>query len=114
MKNYIQAGNVITATAPAGGIASSEGMVMGTLFGVAATAAPEGQPVEIATTGVFALAKASATTFTSGALVSFDASTRQCVAPGTGKYPIGAATAAAGNGEATVTVRLNGTTTAAA
>lgn len=114
MKNFIQNGDVITATAPTGGITSGQGMVMGALFGVAATTAAEGEAVNIATRGVYELAKRTTATFTAGTVVSYDLPNRRCDAPGSGFYPIGVATEARGNGATTVPVRLNGTATAAA
>ncbi|OYD82508.1 DUF2190 family protein [Azospirillum brasilense] len=114
MKNYLQPGHTITVAAPSGGVSSGDGMIVGALFGVAATDAAAGAALDIAIEGVFALPKGASTTFASGGVVSFDIATRQCVAPGSGKYPIGAAIEAAGNGTTTVNVRLNGTTTAAA
>lgn len=114
MKTFIQTGDQLTVAAPTGGITSGQGMVHGNLFGVAACDADEGDDVVIVTRGVFALAKATSTTFTSGTVVSFDTTTRQCVAPGSGKYPIGVAATAGTNGATTVNVRLDGVATAAA
>ncbi|QCO05451.1 DUF2190 family protein [Azospirillum argentinense] len=114
MKNFVQPGHTITVAAPSGGVSSGDGVIVGALFGVAATAAAAGAALEISTEGVFTLPKGTSTTFASGGVVSFDVATRLCVTPGSGKYPIGAAIEAAGNGATTVNVRLNGTTTAAA
>lgn len=114
MKNYIQGGDLITIAAPSGGVVSGGGVVLGALFGVATCTAAAGESVVLATRGVFALAKASGTTFAAGAAVSFDVATGLCVAGATGKYPIGTATEAAGNGPLTVNVRLDGIATAAA
>ncbi|MBK3734954.1 DUF2190 family protein [Azospirillum brasilense] len=114
MKNFVQPGHTITVPAPSGGVSSGDGVIVGALFGVAATDAAAGAPLNISTEGVFTLPKGTSTTFASGGAVSFDISTHLCVAPGAGKYPIGAATDAAGNGVTTVNVRLNGTTTVAA
>lgn len=47
MKNFIQTGAMITVPAPTGGVASGQGMIVGGLFGIAATTAPEGSAVEI-------------------------------------------------------------------
>ncbi|MGY0782099.1 capsid cement protein [Azospirillum argentinense] len=49
-----------------------------------------------------------------GGRVSWDNTTHQCDAPGAGLYPVGVAVEAAGNGANTVTVRLDGVSTAAA
>lgn len=108
MKNFIQAGEMITATAPTGGILSGAGLLAGSLFGVAATSQAEGNPVEIATTGVFDLPKVSANTFAFGAKVYWDATAKNCTSTASGNTLIGAAVAAAGSGATTVRVRLNG------
>lgn len=114
MKNFIQTGDLIEVTAPSGGITSGQGMVHGNLFGVAATDAAEGEAVNIATRGVYELAKRTTATFTAGTVVSYDMPNRRCDAPGSGFYPIGVATESAGNGATVVRVRLDGTSTAAA
>jgi len=60
MKNYLQNGHIIRVTAPAGGIASGDAIIVGSIFGIAAYSSAEGDPVELSTTGVFQLPKASA------------------------------------------------------
>ena len=114
MKNFIQEPDIIEITAPVGGVASGDGVVEGSLFGVAVTTAAEGETVNVQTTGVFSLPKSTSTTFASGGKVSFDISLRKAVSPGSGKYPIGCAIASAGNGATSVKVRLDGTSTEAA
>lgn len=69
MKNFIHNGDTISVTAPAGGIASGQGIIVGSLFGMAAKAASEGESVEIATVGVYELPKAPATVIGQGVLV---------------------------------------------
>lgn len=114
MKNFIQAGHHIDITAPSGGTTSGAGLVVGSLFGVASITAAEGEAAVMTTTGVFELPKLSTAVFAAGGKVSWDATNSRCDAPGTGKYPIGVAIAAAGNGTTTAKVRLDGIATAAA
>mgnify|MGYP003625472781 CR=1 FL=1 len=114
MKNFVQNGHVITVLTPAGGIASGEGMIIGNIFGIAACSAAVGDPVELATTGVYQLPKATAAVLTVGALVTWDNTAKNINVPGTGRFPVGIATEAAGNGTTSVTVRLDGVGTAAA
>ena len=114
MKTFIQNGAVITVTAPAGGVVSGEAIVVGALFGVAAFTAAEGEAVEIATRGVYILPKEPTAVIAVGAQVAWDASAKQIDLPGTGLYPVGIATEAAGNGITTVRVRLDGVATEAA
>ncbi len=114
MKNFIQNGHMITVPAPTGGITSGQGMIVGGLFGIAATTAAEGANVEIATTGVYDLPKAPATVFTLGDRVAWDDTAKMIAPPAAGLYPVGVAIIAVGNGAVTVRVRLDGTTTTAA
>ena len=114
MQNFIQSGHHIDVTAPTGGVTSGQGVVIGALFGVANDDANAGETVVITTTGVFTLPKLSTAVIGAGGKVSWDATNHRVVAPGTGFYPIGAALEAAGNGTATVKVRLDGIATAAA
>ena len=114
MKTFIQNGHVITATAPAGGIASGVALIVGSIFGIAAYSAAEGDPLELATTGVYKLPKASAAVLAVGARVAWDNTAKQVNTPGAGRFPIGIATEAAGNGVTSVAVRLDGVATAAA
>ena len=114
MKTYIQNGHVITVPTPAGGIASGEGLIVGNIFGIAAYSAAEGDPLEMATTGVYKLPKAAAAVLAVGARVAWDNTAKQVNTPGAGRFPIGVATEAAGNGITSVAVRLDGVATAAA
>jgi predicted RecA/RadA family phage recombinase len=111
VKNFIQPGDIVTVAAPSGGISSGQGVLIGSLFGVAATTQAEGDDVEIATRGVFDLAKANGDTFTVGAAVYWDAATKTATASistGGGDARIGAALAAAGSSDETVRCRLDG------
>jgi predicted RecA/RadA family phage recombinase len=114
MKNFIQRGDMITVTAPTGGVTSGQGVLVGNLFGVAATTAAEGESAEIATIGVYELPKLVSAVIAACARVAWDNTAKQVVLPATGMVPIGIATVAAGNGIATVRVRLDGVATAAA
>lgn len=114
MKNFIQSGHHIDINAPAGGLFSGAGVIVGSLFGVAASAAVEGALVSVTTTGVFDLPKLGAAVFAVGDPVSWDQANGQCVAPGAGFFPIGAAIGAAGADAGAVKVRLDGIATKAA
>jgi predicted RecA/RadA family phage recombinase len=114
MKNYIQEGRMITVAAPAGGVTSGDGVVIGALFGVASKTDAAGETVTIASEGVFDLPKLSSAVIAAGDAVAWDDTAKQVNVPGTGRYPIGTAIEAAGNGVTTVRVRLDGIATAAA
>lgn len=73
MKNFVQAGSAITATAPTGGVSSGDPVLIGNLFGVAAIDAAEGAETELVVQGVYELPKASLTV-TAGGIAYFDES----------------------------------------
>lgn len=114
MKNHLQNGHVIAVPTPAGGIASGEGLIVGNIFGIAAYSTAEGDPLELATPGVYRLPKASAAVLTVGARVAWNNTAGQVNTPGSGRFPIGVAVEAAGSGVTSVAVRLDGVATAAA
>ena len=113
MKTFIQDGNIISITAAAN-ITSGGGVLVGSIFGVATTDAVAGDEVEIGTVGVYELPKLSTAVIAQGDRVAWNSSTGKVVVPATGMYLIGVATEAAGNGTATVKVRLDGVATVAA
>ena len=113
MKIFIQDGNIITITATAN-IASGDGVLVGSIFGVATTDVLAGDEVEIATNGVYELPKLSTAVIAQGDRVAWNNSTGKVVVPATGMFPIGVATKAAANGTATLSVRLDGIATVAA
>lgn len=106
MKNYIQAGVNLTAAAPYD-VASGHGVKIGDLFGIAASDALSGADIDFVTQGVFDVAKVSANTFAVGAKVYWDDTAKNVTSTSSGNTLIGAAVAAAGDGDATVAVRLN-------
>jgi predicted RecA/RadA family phage recombinase len=114
MKNYIQEGRIITVTTPVGGVTSGDAIVIGALFGVASKTAAAGETVAIATVGVFDLPKLASAVIAAGDPVAWDDTAKEVNVPGAGRYPIGTAIEAAGNGAAIVRVRLDGVATAAA
>jgi predicted RecA/RadA family phage recombinase len=82
MQSHIQKGDVITVAAPAGGIASGNWMIVSNIFGVAAYSAAEGDPLELATIGVFKLAKAIVAVLTAGAHVAWNSTAKNINALG--------------------------------
>lgn len=106
MKNFVQAGDIITVVAPYD-VASGAGALVGTLFGVAAAAALSGANVELKTTGVFDLAKVSAQAWTVGAAIYWDNSAKNCTTTASTNTPLGHALAIAANPSATGVVRLS-------
>jgi predicted RecA/RadA family phage recombinase len=106
MKNFVQDGDVVTVTAPAGGVKSGDPILVGALFGVCATDAAEGADVEIATEGVFDLPHAGG--IAAGAAAYWDVSEAETTATGAGNLLIGVATETAGGAATIARIRLNG------
>lgn len=107
MKNYISPGDVVTVPAPAA-VSSGDGVLVGGLFGVAATDAGSGDPVDIKTRGVFSLPKTSAQAWTVGAAVYWDADDKVATTTSTNNTLIGKAVEVAANPSGAGVVRLNG------
>ncbi|MBN9568985.1 MAG: DUF2190 family protein [Alphaproteobacteria bacterium] len=109
MKNFLAVGDVIEITAAAA-IASGEGVVVGTIFGIAMNDIATGEKGPIKTTGVYELTKVGSQALTEGAAVHWDATNKRCTTVATGNRLIGCAVEAVGSGATLTTgkVRLNG------
>ncbi len=68
MKNYVGDGNALTVTAPAT-VAAGAGVLIGSIFGVAANDAASGAEVVINTVGTYDLTKTAAQAWTAGQLL---------------------------------------------
>lgn len=108
MKNFIQPGENITVTATAAAT-SGAGVKVGNLFGIASGDAAIGEPLVLATEGVFEMPKVSTDDFTVGAAVYWRSSDGAVTTTASGNTKVGTAVTAAGTGTASVRVRLNGT-----
>lgn len=108
MKTFIQNGDVLTVPAPTGGVTSGDGVLIGSLFGVAAFTTAEGESAELATTGVYELPKDSTAANALGDRASWGDAAKQIKLPAVGLYPVGIATETARAGISTIKVRLNG------
>jgi len=105
MKNYVQEGKTLTVTAPAA-VVSGQFVTVGAIRGVVAYDAAQGEPVELATEGVFTLPKVAAEDIAVGDLLYWNGSACTKTA-GTGSKPlVGVAVKAAGAGVTTVAVKL--------
>lgn len=109
MKNYIQPGNTLTIPAPAGGVVSGAVVISGSLIGVAAADATEGDDVALATEGVYELAKTSAQAWTLGAKIYWDETNSVATTVDTDNTLIGIAAAAAANPSAVGLVKIGPT-----
>ena len=105
MKNYVADGNALTVTAPAT-VTAGAGVLIGSIFGVAANDAANGAELIINTQGVYDLAKAPAQVWTPGQLLYWAGAVVTNVAA-TNKL-IGVAARAELAGSTVGRVRLNG------
>lgn len=97
MKNYVQPGNTITLTAPYA-VASGDGLLVGSIFGVASGTAALGETVETALVGVFDLTKVGSQAWAAGAKVYWDNTNKRCTTVATDNTLIGVATEAVAGG----------------
>jgi len=109
MKNYVQPGKTITLTAPYV-VASGDGLLVGSIFGVAAGTAALGEAVEVALVGVYDLKKVASQAWASGDKIYWDNAAKQTTKTLTSNTLIGVATEAVAGGATDLIgrVRLNG------
>lgn len=105
--NYVQLGNTLTIPAPAT-VASGAGVLVGSIFGIAAGDAESGADFDLETRGVFEMPKVSALAIAIGDKVYWDDTAKLVNKTASGNTLIGVAVTAAANPSATVNVRLNG------
>ena len=109
MKNYVQPGNTITLTAPYA-VASGDGLLVGSIFGVAAGTAALGEAVEAALNGVYDLKKVASQAWAAGDKIYWDNTAKNTTKTLTSNTLIGVATEAVAGGATDLIgrVRLNG------
>jgi predicted RecA/RadA family phage recombinase len=108
MKNYVQPGNTITLTAPYA-VSSGDGLLVGSIFGVAAGTAALGEAVEAALTGVYDLKKVASQAWAAGDKVYWDNTAKEATKSTTSNTLIGVAVVAVAGGASDIIgrVRLN-------
>lgn len=107
MKNFIQLGANLTVAAPYDRLAG-EGMLVGSLFGIAQEDVASGDDVVMVRGGVFEVAKTSAQAWTVGAKIYWDDTAKVVTTTATSNTLCGAALAAAANPSDTGIVVLDG------
>lgn len=108
MKNFVQDGNIITVVAPYA-LASGDGAIVGSAFGVATGTAANGAQAEIFVgMGVVALTALTTDTGAVGTKMYWDNAARRATVTLTGNALIGVLTVAKTASDATATIRLNG------
>ncbi|GGF76973.1 Predicted phage recombinase, RecA/RadA family [Mameliella alba] len=111
MKTFLSDGINVTVAAPAAK-SSGDGVLVGSIFGVAITDAANGADVAIRTTGVVTLPKIGSQAWSVGDKVYWDDGNDRCTSTAAdGDQLIGTATEAVGSGAdaTTGTLRLTGT-----
>jgi predicted RecA/RadA family phage recombinase len=112
MKTYIQPSRTLTVTAPAGGVVSGQGVLIGTLFGIAHYDAVEAAEAEILTGGVVEIGKTSALQIDVGDRLFWDATNKVVNKTATAQICVGVAVSAAANPSGTVRMKLGAVTPA--
>ena len=109
MKNYVQPGKTITLTAPYA-VTSGDGLLEGSVFGVAAGTAALSEAVETALVGVYDLQQVGSQAWAAGDRIDWDNTARQTTKTLTANTLIGVATEAVAGGATDLIgrVRLNG------
>lgn len=106
MKNFTQAGNILTLT-PAAPVASGVGYLFGAaLFGVATSDVASGVAGEFKTGGVVTIGKTSALAIAVGDRLFWDATNKVVNKTTTAQQCVGVAVEAAANPSATVSMKL--------
>lgn len=93
MRNFIEKGDVITVIAPYS-VFGGQGVQVGGLFGVAASDAANGVPVEIKRAGVFDISAVQTDTASQGAKIYWDNTARRLTTTATNNILVGAVTVA--------------------
>lgn len=107
MTNFIKPGNVLTFTAPGGGVVSGTPVLIGSIVVVPATSAAAGASFEGAVEGVFTLPKTTGATWSEGQVLYFDSATSSfATAQSATARRAGFAAAAAASPDASGSVRL--------
>jgi predicted RecA/RadA family phage recombinase len=112
MKTYIQPSRTLTVTAPAGGVVSGQGVLIGTLFGIAQYDSVEGAEVEILTEGVVEIGKTSALQIDVGDRLFWDGANKVVNKTATAQVCVGIAVSTAANPSPTVRIKLGANTPA--
>lgn len=107
MKNFVQSGDAITVTAPYA-VSSGQGVLVGSLFGVATCDAANGASVEIVPEGVFDITALTADTGTAGTKMYWDDTNRRLTTTATSNTLVGVLTLDKGGSDTTARVYLDG------
>lgn len=108
MKNFVQKGDVVTFTAPTGGVTAGVPALIGALTVIPAFSAAEGYECEGVTQGVFSLAKKSTDTPTQFAKAYWDSTNGEVTTTASGNRLVGVFMNALASGTVEADVRMDG------
>jgi predicted RecA/RadA family phage recombinase len=110
MKNFVQDGDVITLTAPSGGVVSGQGYKIGSLIVIATETVAQALPFPALVEGVVTHAKPGSQAWTEGVKIYWDDSAHNFTTTSSSNTLCGVAAAAvdSGAGSTTGTVYLDG------
>ncbi len=114
MNTFVQPGDVLEFTAPAGGVTAGTGVKIGDLLVIPTITAAAGAKFTGVRVGVVTHAKLSAQAWTEGQQVNWDDTNKRFTTVTTGNFRAGVAAAAAANPSATGKVVLSGVNLGAA
>lgn len=106
-KNYIQEGDVLDYTAGGAAIAAGAIALMGKRIGVVLADIAANETGAVSVTGVWSIAKLATDVVAQGDLLYWDAANSRLTTTDVGNTLAGYAAAAAGNGVATVSIKIN-------
>jgi predicted RecA/RadA family phage recombinase len=107
MRNYVQPGDSLAVAVPySGGVTAGQGVLVGALFGIASVDGAQNAVIEVATKGVFDIAKEPSLAISAGARVFWDNTNRRITTTPTGNFQVGIAVNAALAADATARVVL--------
>jgi predicted RecA/RadA family phage recombinase len=110
MINDVQTGDYMTFTAPSGGVVTSLGYLIGSLFVIATVTAAQTEPFVGKTTGVISYTKPGSEAWAEGVKIYWDNSAKKMTTTSSGNTLVGVAAQVVGSGagETTGKVRLDG------
>lgn len=107
-KNFVQEGDVLDLTAPAGGVVTGTLYKIGRIVGVAMRSADVSATFPLKTTGVFDLVKVNLEPWSEGLLIYYNSGSGLCTSTSTTAILIGCAVRTEASGTSFGRVRLNG------
>lgn len=106
--SFVQPGDVVTLTAPTGGVVSGTPYLVGNLLVIAMANIAQTLPFEGMVVGVHTVPKATGAAWTEGQNLYWDNTNKNFTPTATANYHAGQAVAAAASGDTTGKIRLNG------